>query len=323
MHRLSFSYKYLPFFLFFLTTNSIFGQKAMDSLKLDNPIVMDIDSNDLKQIQTNEDSLGLFAYLIVNDSLPDERFLACHQFIPMLVKSLKYKNSFQYPFEQLNSISIQYPADSSFRIFTWQLFVDDNTYKYYGAIQMNTPDLQLFPLVSRPEKAEAPEFEILSNKEWFGALYYAIHSFETDEGTKYLMAGYQQKDFFTKRKILEVISFQNGKPIFGAPVFIREDENDEHPPSKNRVIVEYYAGAGVRLNFDEVHEVILFDHLIEVAEPNGLRRLPDGSYEGYKLENGKWRHIVKVFDQISDEPPSSYQPPKDGKAKKDIFGKSK
>jgi len=294
---------------------------GQDSTKVDKILLSKMDTATINEMQVYEDSLGLFAYLIVNDSLPDQRFLACHQFIPMLVKTLKHKNSFYYPFEQLKSISIQYPADSSFRIFTWQLYVDENTYKYYGAIQMNTPDLQLFPLVSRPELVEAPEFEILSNKKWFGALYYAIRPFETNEGRKYLVAGYQQKDFFTKRKILDVISFKNGKPVFGAPVFVPEDENDEHPPSKNRVVINYYAGATIKLNFDEVHQVILFDHLIEVADASRPKMLPDGSYEGYKFDHGKWRHIVKIFHQISDEPPMEVNT-NTGSAR-DILGRKK
>jgi hypothetical protein len=44
--------------------------------------------------------------------------------------------------------------------------------------------------------------------------------------------------------------------------------------------------------------MILVDHLIsETDEPEKpYTYIPDGDYEGFKWENGKWVHINKVFD---------------------------
>ncbi len=82
---------------------------------------------------------------------PEGRFRADTNFIRSLVKALKLPNSFEYPFDSLQTISRLYAPDSSFRIFTWQYKKDNLLYLQEGAIQMNQPDgsLKLFPLVRR------------------------------------------------------------------------------------------------------------------------------------------------------------------------------
>ncbi|MEY3369157.1 MAG: hypothetical protein RI973_2312, partial [Bacteroidota bacterium] len=90
-------------------------------------------------LEEYEDSLGYFGFLVINDSASENRFASCKLLIKTLVKALQVENSFHYPFEQLQTVSILYPPDSTFRIFTWQLYVDENDYRYYGAIQMNSP----------------------------------------------------------------------------------------------------------------------------------------------------------------------------------------
>ena len=128
--------KKLLFFIFWMSlTHSIFAQP-----KTAEPL----DRKDFDEIKIAEDTLGVLGYMMVNDSLPEHRFGACKKFIPKLVQALKHKNSFNYPFERLHRISILYPADSTFRIFTWQLYVDKDTYHQYGAIQMNNSELKLF-----------------------------------------------------------------------------------------------------------------------------------------------------------------------------------
>ncbi len=317
-------------FSFFVSMSVLSAQELNDSTSVKETVTIfcppSISPEDFEKIHTIEDTLGVLGYAIVNDSMPENRFASCRKFIPSLVEALKCKNSFDYKFERLNTISIQYPPDSTFRVFTWQLYVDVDEYRYYGAIQMNTPDLKLYPLQDRSEDVLAAEFEVLDNKNWYGALYYNIKPFETEAGTKYLLFGYDAYQFFNKRKVVEVLSFKNDQPVFGAPVFVRSEESINHPAEKLRVVQEYYAGSTVKLNFDEVHDVILFDHLEEMYSKNGMQNIPDGTYEGYRLEEGKWVHVEKMFHQILDEAPRE-QPlfidnPK-RENRKDIFGKTK
>jgi len=271
-------------------------------------------------IKTWEDTLAVLSYAVINDSLPEHRFAACRSMIPTLVKALKIDNSFQYPFERLKTVSIQYPRDSSFRIFTWQLYVDKNEYRYYGAIQMNTPELQLFPLIDRSYNVANVEQEELTPEKWYGSVYYNLKACDSPQGKYYLLFGFDGYEFFHKRKIVDVLHFRDGKPVFGAPVFIKQ-EPDKPLQEKKRLMIEYSATASVRLNYDEALELLIFDHLIPTKGQygEGLAMVPDGSYEAYEFQKGLWHYKPKVFDQISDEAPRPY-PVLEGR-ERDIFGK--
>ncbi|MFN0037341.1 MAG: hypothetical protein ACKVUS_19965, partial [Saprospiraceae bacterium] len=246
---------------------------------------------------------------------------ACRVFITTLVRALKIENSFKYSFARLQSVSILTPPDSSFRIFTWQLFVNDSTYRYYGAIQMNERSLKLHPLIDRSfEMTPFPTNKQLPPDRWYGALYFNLRQFDTPQGRKYLLFGYDAFEFFEKRKLLDVLSFdRTGKPTFGAPVFRKKNA-----PPQQRVFVQYSADAKVKMNWDEQYQMILFDHLIPFPSPYGreMTQVPDGSYDGYKFEKGYWQYVDKVFDDKQKDVPRP-EPILDGRKGKDILGKRK
>ena len=160
---------------------------------------------DQEQLKILEDTQALLSFLIINDSLEENRFGATRLMIPTLVRALKVKNSFDYPFERLQAVSIQYPPDSTFRVFTWQLYVAEDDYRYYGAIQMNTPELKLYPLIDRSFQVEEPEQAVLNPENWYGALYYGIQKLEHPQGPYYLMMGYDAFSFFKRRNIQNTI----------------------------------------------------------------------------------------------------------------------
>ncbi len=310
--------KFIALFLFsVLSLPGIFAQpknKSSDKLSAES----------IKMLNGAEDTLAILAYAVVNDSIEQERFAACKVLITSLVKALKTENSFKYPFSRLKSLSIMAPPDSSFRIFTWQLFVNDSTYRYYGAIQMNKRELKMFPLIDRSFEMDVPPtYEQLANDNWYGALYYNIRQFDTKEGRKYLLMGYDAFEFFDKRKVIDVLSFdEKGIPLFGAPIFAR----DKAKPGlkEQRLIFEYSAAASIRVNWDEQYKMILFDHLITFPSPygRGMTQVPDGSYDGLRFEKGQWKFIDKVFNDTQDEPPFP-EPVLDARKGKDISGKTK
>ncbi len=276
----------------------------------------------LAALDETEDTLALLAYAIVNDSFPEHRFGACRRLIPTLVNALKTPNSFQYPFERMRSVSIMYPPDSSFRIFSWQLYVDKDEYRYYGAIQMNTPELKLFPLVDRSFEIEGDLEQLeLTPEKWYGVVYYNIQQTDSPQGRYYLLFGFDGYEFFRKRKVLDVLVFRDGKPVFGMPVFRHEDKHKQVTWRKRRVL-EYAAAVSTRFNYDPALGIIIYDHLIAMPgqDGEGVNNYPDGSYEGYKLEKGVWRHIDNVFTQTQDEAPRPF-PVLDSR-KKDIFGRN-
>ncbi len=283
-----------------------------------------ITEKNLATLKTYEDTLGLVSFLVVNDSLPENRFASTKKLITTLVQALQMENSFNYPFERMRTVSIQYPQDSTFRIFTWQLYVDVDDYRYFGAIQMNTPELKLFPLIDRSAEVYDEEQAILSPEQWYGSLCYNLRQFDTAQGRKYLLFGFDGYSLWNKRKLIDVLSFEDGKASFGAPVFVSKNEVTGEVGTLNRIVKTYSAEISFKLNFDETYDIIMFDHLI-LAGGNygqGPTMVPDGSYEGYRLENGVWNWVEKVFDQVQDEAPRP-EPILDERPKDDIMGKKK
>jgi hypothetical protein len=275
-------------------------------------------SQDFSALNKIEDTLNVLSYSVVNDPLEENRFASCNQLIKKLVSGLKFQNSFNYPFDRIQSVSIQYPSDSSFRIFTWQLYVKENEYRYFGAIQLNTPELKLFPLIDRSfEIEDSLQTRDLITDQWYGVVYYKTLSRNHPQfGNYYLLFGFDAFSFYKKRKVVDVLWFDQGKPRWGLPVFIKNEEK------LKRLMIEYSSEVSVGFNYDEQLQLIIHDHLIEQEGKygEGINRFPDGSYEGWREEKGEWWYVEKVFSQTNEEVPIPSPKPATGR-KVDILGR--
>lgn len=261
-----------------------------------------VDSKSLKQ---QEDSMKQYVLSIVRGRSAGERVTADSIFTRMFVKALKTPNSFYYPFDSLITISKQVPPDSSFRIFTWQLNVNDYTTRQHGAIQMRTSDgsLKLFPLVDRAPLMKSPEDTVGSNLNWIGAVYYKIIQTQAFDKTYYTLLGFDDHDINSNRKIIEILTFENGRPVFGGNNFSFPNSSLQSRKGMARYIMTYKKNAGPRLNFDPEMNIIIMEHLIsETGQPEKkYTYVGDGDYEGLKWKDGKWVYINKVFTEVTPE----------------------
>ena len=279
-----------------------------------------------KTISNQEAMLVQLSAQFLKDSVKENRIAAAKNFNAQLELALKGKNSFTYPFEKLETVSILYPADSTFRIFTWQLYVDKNDYRYGGIIQMNQPSNDIFVLNDQSNEVAAYdlEYDILGPDDWYGAIYFSLKGFDTPKGKQYLLFGFDGFEFFNKRKVAEALYFdENNQPVFGAPAFAKVSEGYE-AATQNRLYLEYSAEIAARLNYDPNLDMIIADNMIAMRSPYkgvGNVNIPDGSYTGYKLNNGVWEYVDKVFDLVSERPPSDGREVS-GSNKKDLFGKA-
>ena len=263
-----------------------------------------ITKSDYAFLKQKEDSLKGYANDMVQTINSQNRFTADSLFTKMFVRALKTTNSYYYPFDSLQTISKLYPPDSSFRIFTWQLVINDNVIRQHGAIQMKTPDgsLKLYPLIDKSDVTINIADTIGNNKGWIGAVYYRIIQTKSGSQNYYTLLGFDENNIRSNRKIIEVLKFIDDEPLFGGRYFSYENDTLKQPAT-SRFILEYKKDAGARLNYDENLDMIVFEHLeSESNEPKKKWTLiPDGDYEGFKWKNGKWVHIDKVFNQITPE----------------------
>lgn len=284
------SVKY-PFFLsFLLLAGSLFVLRSSAGAQQLSP-------EQLKDFGTREDSLKGFAYNIVNAETATERFVADSQFIRMLVRTLKQPYSFYYPFDSLETISRLYSPDSTFRIFTWQFKKDEYMYLQEGAIQMNRPDgsLKLFPLFDVSMFTAKPDDSVRTRLNWIGAIYYRI-ILKTWQGRKYYtLLGFDGYSETANKKWMEVLTFTpEGEPRFGGPFFSFKQDS-VHKPIQYRFNIEYKKEAATRFNYDPSMDMVVFDHLVPEGDHPEKKDtyIPDGDFEGFKWEDGRWVHIEK------------------------------
>jgi len=260
-----------------------------------------LSSADRKLIIKKEDSLKVFADSMINGETAGKRFLSDSQFVKTFVRTLKLPYSFSYPFDSLPTVSKLYPADSSFRIFTWQLKKDEYMYYQKGAIQMKTPDgsLKLFPLFDASMFTGKPQDSVRTRKNWIGAIYYRIIQKEFNGKKYYTLLGFDDYTVSSNRKWMEVMSFDdNGEPVFGGPVISFKDDTSKVKPVLNRFDIEYKKEARTQFNYNPEMDMIVYDHLVSETDEPGKKDtyIPDGDFEGFRWENGQWVHVDKVFN---------------------------
>jgi hypothetical protein len=263
-----------------------------------------ITSADFKTLQQFENELKPTGIKIIQGINAKDRFEADSIFTRKFVAALKTKNSFYFPFDSLETISRLYAPDSSFKIFTWQMVINDNVIRQHGAIQMRTYDgsLKLFPLIDKSDVTKSILDTIGNNKGWIGAIYYRIIQKKSSNQNYYTLIGYDENNIRSNRKIIEVLYFENDEPMFGKRIFSFENDKP-FKSSQSRYIMEYKKNASPRLNYDEELDLIIVEHLVsESGKPNSTWTLVgDGDYEGFKWQNGKWIHVNKVFNQATPQ----------------------
>lgn len=267
------------------------------------------ESGNIKKLALYSDSLSRLGRKFVNDDTEMERSNANTEFIKTLVKALKIPHSYNFPFDSVKSISILNSPDNRFRIFTWHIAFDDGSYRFYGTVQMNTGDkLLMYPLGDYSPFIKHPEDTVTDNSKWFGAQYYKIIPVYTNQNPYYVLLGWKGYTAKATKKVIEVMSFKDGRPVFGLPVF------DGNGKTRKRIVFEYTRQASMLLKYEIEQHLIVFDHLSppdkkmkDATEFYG----PDLSYSGYKFKNGKWDFTDNLdMRNMADHHDGDYLDPK-------------
>jgi len=294
----------------------------MKSLKFYLLIAILFVCNALKAQQTTgkldifQDSLIKTNASIKAEDSDEQRLAKNGKFVKTLVEALKTPNSFSYTFDSLKNVSIVKSSDQAFRILSWYVQLENGTYRYYGAIQMNTGSgaLKLFPLIDQTENIQDPN-AIGDNLKWFGARYYEI--IPVTSGGRlpyYVLLGWKGNTQSTTKKVIEILSFDKEKATFGAPVFDGKDLK-----GKNRVIFEYTKSNAMVLKTEPSAGVIVFDHLAPF-DPEMVGRYEyygsDGNTDGFKIiggrlklqENLELKNNPNASDELYADPKKNLKP---------------
>jgi hypothetical protein len=258
-------------------------------------------NQDTRQLKTAQDSLIRLSAQTFSAENNTMRFEKNASFVKKLVATLKIPGAYNFGFDSLQNISIVKSPDNAFKIFSWFVPTDDGSYHFFGAIQMHTADgtLKLFPLVDGTETIKVLD-ATTDNKNWYGSRYYEIIPIPgAGKQAVYALLGWKGNTKKTSKKVIEILSFENGFPVFGKPVI----EGEKGAAPKNRVVFEYNKQNSMTLQLDKKSGMIVLDHLAPYnpeMKGNFEYYASDLSFDAYKPVAGKLKLIENV--ELKNEP---------------------
>ena len=245
----------------------------------------------LQKMQVWEDSLSNLGKQIFANPSEMERIESNFIFVKSLVSSLKETNSYFYNFDKLNMISTVKSPDDKFRIFTWNVPLNDGSYLYYGCIQQRSGTLKLIPLLDKTFEIKNENKDVLTNKQWYGVQYYEIIPLQLNS---YLLLGWKGHHADLSKKVIEVLSFNTkGEAFFGSAIF--SDDS-----SLTRKVFTYFKQATMYLRYNKIENRIEFDHLVPLEGGKKDQYVPDLTHDAYLIRQNKL-HLQKNIVVLNNE----------------------
>ena len=264
------------------------------------------------------------------DSNQEVRLKGTREFVKLLVEALKVENSFQYKFDSLPYLATIIPEDSSFRIFTFQLVLNNYQFRHYGAIQLNRKNIKLIPLRDHSDTFPITPQYTLNNTNWLGAVYYKIIIKKVHNKPVYFLFGFDQNNILSDKKYIEAMWIEKdsiakfGMPIFEKtyleviptkPLKFGDAPTRPVPPVKKtktyyRYVLDYRKNSNVSVKYDKSKDLIIYDHTPPLDGKNsdiGFIKVPDGTYEGLQWKTDKWVW-VDYIKQAAKEINGEYRP---------------
>jgi hypothetical protein len=208
--------------------------------------------------------------------------------------------------------------DKSFRIYNWNLPVQDGSNRYFCFIQFppkkKNGKTEIIELIDRTDTITDPEHRSLNAAGWYGTLYYRIIPAKTGSGIIYTLLGWQGVSSTIMQKIIEIMMFDHrGSPVFGRSLFSKFKDG-----KNKRVIFRYSSLAPMVVKYDDQFiltsrkwnaskktyeekrskaRLIVCDRLValEQSKANDPLMVPAGDlFDGFIFQNGLWNFIEGV-----------------------------
>jgi hypothetical protein len=262
------------------------------------PLFLSAQNSADNSINELKDTLAVLAKNMQRGENDSVRNASANIFQSLVETILNDPNSFTADFDSVKNISVKTAPDNSFRLYTWTYPNNEGgKYYYYGYLQTYTKQefkkvkginqtrlISLFKLNDSTDAIEKPLSTKLKPEKWYGAVYYSILKNVKNNKSYYTLLGWHGKNQKLTQKIIDVLSLDNGKPIFGYPLF-KSGKVYHH-----RILFEYSSQVSFTLHYDENRKLLVFDHLTKVSGLPG----PDGTYNAFKFVDGHWELVEDV-----------------------------
>jgi len=243
---------------------------------------------------------------IIKNGAEENRIYASDSMSTLMIEALNSRGCFEYPFDSLQMGTLT-SSDNFFRIFNWNVPMDNQSNEYHCFILTQEEDgiYDWTQCKSSNRVDEKANMKYLTPEKWMGCLFYEIIPMTKDKKGKmgqkrsYTLLGWDGNNKHSTKKIIDVITFNNGDIRFGAPIF----KNTRGNPK--RVILEYSNEVMVSLKYHQKQKRIVHDHLAP-RDPmmTGVYSFygPDMTFDAYNLQKGKWFFDENVDIRIGKDP---------------------
>lgn len=210
------------------------------------------------------------------------------KFKKALRSTLDIEGAYSYPFSELKSVGFIDSPDGLVRIINWNVEQADESQTYYCFILNNTDKkkgLQIIELVDNSMMIPDQPDDVLSQTDWYGALYYKIIPVKKGSKTLYTLLGWDGATAASNKKLIDALYFVGNQAKLGSPIFRLKDK------TVKRIFFEHSEKAIMSLKYEDQYKRIIYDHLS--PEAPGLEGfysfyVPDMSYDAMYYDDGKW-----------------------------------
>lgn len=240
----------------------------------------------LDLVRTESELKSMFE-ILYNEEILGSNVDVFYKVDSIFFEALQQPGSFNFPWNKLDKIGKLESEDGMLKIFSWLYMVSRNDYKYCAFIQVKkeTDESDVYKLVSsNDESVRSEEFPQKLDK-WHGKIYYDIVSKAYKRKVLYTLLGADFNNSSSTLKTIEVLSLNRGKPAFRGDQFLVGGK------VKDRIVLEYSADLTTSLRYNKDLDMIVYDHLSPlhpIYTGNYQFYGPDGSYDGFKFEEGIW-----------------------------------
>ena len=242
-----------------------------------------------KSLADYETTLNQLSIDLISEANDESKLKVNDEFKSLLKEALSIKGSFDFPFKNIRAISIL-TSNDKVKIYNWTLPYNDGTYQYFAFVQLKLENEQykLVELIDKSSEITKPETQSLTDKTWFGALYYEIIYDKKLGADTYTLLGWDGDYNLTNKKIIEVMTINKSGAIkFGSSLFKIEKK------SQKRVLFTYSETAVMSLKYHPKENMIIFDYLVPPnSSLNGVFEYygPSlDSFDAFILEKKSWK----------------------------------
>lgn len=237
-----------------------------------------------KEMAVLQDSIG-------NAASAEMRLQYSDEFESSLLEAFEYEEAFTYEFSALPKVSKLKPEDESFRLFNWNIPLDDG--KHAFRMYVLFPKGKYVRFEDSSELNRENENLELQPDEWYGAIYYDLLPVKVKRETYYTLIGWDGNDALTTKKVLDVLVVEKRKKAYlGFPIFEKDGD------LLHRRVFEYAEDVVMNLKWLEPKEMIIFDRLeptLQSLKGNYAFYGPSTAYDGYAWERDYWK-LNEVID---------------------------